>query len=637
MRPSRRLASSWRRGGAAGAPQQDDIAELSLEQLSDIVITSVSRQEERLANAAASIYIIGGSEIRRSGARTLPEALRLAPNLQVARVDARNYAVTARGFNGVQSNKLLVLIDGRNVYTPLFSGVFWDAQDVLIEDIERIEVISGPGGSIWGANAVNGVINVITRSAKDSQGGLLAATGSKDDRDANVRYGGLLPNGGHYRVYARYVDADDAASSVASALPSAYTRKQGGFRADWDRAGGGLMVSGDVYEGELAQNTPASIRISGANLVTRLTRRLADDANVRLQLVLDHTERDQPNAIVERLDTVELEAQHSLRVAERHNITWGGGYRYARDRLTNGRAYAILPPELTMHWGSLFAQDELALTDDLRLTVGAKVEHNHYTGAEYLPSARLAWTPDNRQLLWASVARAVRAPARLDRDLYSPVKPLNLGGVPRYALGGGPNFVSETANVAELGYRIQPSPAISYSATAFFADYDRLRTQEPNPRGPAYSGLSEVRNMGYGNTRGIEMWARWQVRDTWRLNAGLVVQRVRTAVHPGSGDPNAQYGLATSDPNHYWQLRSSHDLPANMQLDWTLRYVGALPRPYVPSYHELDLQWMWRVRPNIDVALIGQNLLHGSHPEFGQAVNRSVYERTAILKLTVRF
>ncbi|WP_338759059.1 TonB-dependent receptor [Massilia sp. METH4] len=621
-------------GSARAAPQQDDIAELSLEQLSDIVITSVSRQEERLGNAAASIYIITGIDIRRSGARTLPEALRLAPNLQVARVDARNYAITARGFNGVQSNKLLVLVDGRNVYTPLYSGVAWDALDVLLEDVERIEVISGPGATIWGTNAVNGVINVITRSAKDTQGGLLAGSAGKDDRDASARYGGALPNGGHYRAYARVMEADDAAGG-SSQVATGYTRRQAGFRADWDRPRGGFMLTGDVYDGDLAQRSAGSTQISGANLVARFTRLLPDDSQLRLQLVLDHTERNQPNVMYERLDTVDLEAQHSVRFGF-HGVTWGATYRQSRDRIANGRNQAYLPNDLTMRWGSLFAQDEVTLADDVRLIAGARVEHNHYTGTEFLPSLRLAWTPGSH-LLWGSLARTVRAPSRVDRDYYTPLRIVTVGGVPRYRFGGGPQFESEVAKVAELGYRFTPSPSWSYSVTAFFARYDRLRTQEPNPNGPAYSGLTEFRNMGYGNTRGLEMWARWQPTDTWRLSGGLVVQDVETALRPGSRDPSGAAGLATADPRHYWQLRSSHDLPGNMQLDWTLRKVGALERPAVPSYHELDVQWLWKATRNLDVALVGQNLLHKSHPEFGAAPNRSVFERTAVLRLTYRF
>ncbi len=630
------LALACATAAASDAPAQDELADLSLEQLNDVVITSVSRQEERLANAAASIYIIGAADIRRAGARSIPEALRLAPNLQVARVDARNYAISARGFNSAFSNKLLVLIDGRSVYSPLFSGVYWDAQDVVMEDVERIEVISGPGATIWGANAVNGVINVITRSAKDTQGGLLTAAAGSHDRDGTVRYGGVLPDGGHYRAYARYADYDASETAGGLSTATGYTRRQAGFRADWDRPLGGITVSGDAYQGDLGQFGTPDIRIAGANLVGRLTRRLSDDEQLRLQVVLDHTERNQPNAFFERLDTLELEAQHGLRSGA-HNVVWGAGYRYSRDRVSNGAAFGFLPPHLSLHWGNVFAQDELALRDDLRLTFGAKVEHNNYTGAEYLPSMRLAWTPDARQLVWGSVARTVRAPSRIDRDLYSPTAPVLVGGVLRYGVGGGPTFESETARVAELGYRIQPAPAWTYSATAFFADYDRLRTLEPNPLGAAGTGLAEFRNMARGQTRGVEMWARWQPLERWRLHAGLVVQDVRTRLDAGSQDASGASGVATNDPDHYWQLRSSHDLPHDMQLDWTLRYVGALPEPAVPSYYELDAQWVWKAAPNVDVALIGQNLLHRAHPEFGALPGRSVFERSALLKVTLRF
>ncbi|AXA91537.1 TonB-dependent siderophore receptor [Massilia sp. YMA4] len=617
--------------------QTGDLADLSLEQLNNVVITSVSRQEERLANAAASVFIISAADIRRSGARSLPEALRLAPNLQVARQTARDYAITARGFNGQFANKLLVMIDGRSVYSPLFSGVFWETQDVVMEDIERIEVISGPGATIWGANAVNGVINIITRSAKDTQGGLATVSAGNRERDATVRYGGVLGNGGHYRLYGRYTDVDDSERANGTPDASGLRRRQAGFRADWDRPLGGLTLSGDAYAIDLAQPGRPDAPLSGANLIARVTRKLTDDSDLRLQLVLDHVERNQPFAFIERLDVVDLDAQHSMRVAGRHNIAWGAGYRYARDRLTPSLVYGFLPAERSMHWGSLFAQDEWALRDDLRLTVGAKVEHNNYTGAEYLPNLRLAWSASPTQLVWGSLSRTVRAPSRIDRDYHTPAVPILIGKVPRFTVGGGPDFQSETANVAELGYRIQPSLEWSYAATAFYADYDRLRTQEPNVNGPAYSGLLEVRNMAAGQTRGIEMWARWQPVQSWRLNAGLVVQQVRTHLKEGSRDSSGSAGVATSDPNHYWQLRSSHDLPYDMQLDWTLRYMGALEKPAVPSYYELDAHWLWKPRPNVDVALIGQNLLHRSHAEFGAAPNRSVVQRSVVLKLTLRF
>jgi len=617
---------------AAGTEQDDDLTDLSIEQLSNVIVTSLSRQQERLSNAAAAIYIINAGDIRRSGARSLPDALRLAPNLHVARVDARNYAISARGFNSAFSNKLLVLIDGRSVYSPLFSGVFWDAQDVVMEDIERIEVISGPGATIWGANAVNGVINVITRSARDSVGGLASATVGAHEKDATLRYGSSLPNGGHYRLYARAMEQDDTRVGSGLNTETGMRRVQAGFRADVDVGRGALTVSGDAYDGALGQIGTRDIAIAGANLIGRYTRKLQGDADLRLQLVLDHTERNQPNAFVERLDTVELEAQHGVRLGTRHNLAWGGGYRHAWDDAASGPAFGFLPNKLQMHSANVFAQDEMALSDALRVTAGVKVEHNNYTGAEWLPSVRVAWNLDSTQLLWSSLARTVRAPSRTDRDLYAPPAPVLIGGQLRYLLAGGPDFDSEVAKVFEVGYRAQPAPNLSYAVTAFYGDYDRLRTQEPLP----VFGY-EFRNMGMARTRGVELWARWQPAPRWSINGGLVAQSVQIRGKPGSRDPGVNLGLGTSDPNSHWLLRLSHEVSDTQQLDFTLRRSGKMRNPAVPAYHELDLHWVWRPRRYIDVALIGENLLHRRHGEFAAEPGRSVFERRALLKMTLRF
>ncbi len=608
-----------------------EMADMSLEQLSDIVVTSVTRQEARLSDAPASLYIISASDIRRSGARTLPEALRLAPNLEVARVDARNYAISARGLNGVFANKLLVLVDGRSIYTPLFSGVFWDAQDVVMADVARIEVISGPGATIWGANAVNGVINVITKDAADTQGGLLAASAGEHEGGSTVRYGGKLANGGHYRVYAKQGQADNSINPAGNRVPNGWHRSQAGFRTDWQQGGGELMVSGDAYQGKLAQLGTRDIAIGGANLIGRYTTKLAAGSDLRLEVIADHTQRDQPNAFIEHLNTLDLEAQHDLHLG-RHSLAWGGGYRYSWDRLVNGPAFGFLPASKDLHWGNLFAQDEMALNPQLRLTAGIKFEHNNYTGTESLPNLRLAWTPDSNRLLWASLARTVRAPSRIDRDFFAPIKPPLVNGVPKYGLAGGPDFDSEVAKVAELGYRAQPTPTLSWSATAFFTDYDRLRTLEPHAGGP-----QRFENLGQGSAHGVEMWTRWQVLPAWRLDGSAVIQRVRTSLKPGSLDASGTTGLAANDPRQRYQLRSSHDLSEHSQLDLTLRWVGALPHPLVPAYHELDLNWIWMPRPNIDVSLSGVNLLHRNHTEFGSGPGRSVFERSALLNLAYRF
>jgi iron complex outermembrane receptor protein len=618
-------------GAAHAAPMDGELADLSLEQLSDVVVTSVSRQEERLSDAAASIFIISASDIHRSGARSIPEALRLAPNLQVAKIDARNYAITARGFNSALENKLLVLIDGRSIYSPLFSGVFWDAQDVVMGDIERIEVISGPGATIWGANAVNGVINVITRNARDTQGGRATAVVGERQSDGTLSYGGQLANGGHYRVYGKFAQADDTLTDTGTNTVTGWHRSQTGFRADWGMPAGAVMLSGDYYQGELGQLGTQQIHIAGANLVSRYTRTLDDDSHLRLQAIVDHTERNQPGAFNDHLDTLDLELQHGVRLG-RHSLEWGGGFRYARDRVVNGSNFGFLPGDLNMHWGNVFAQDEIALQPNLKLTAGLKMEHDSYTGAEYLPSLRLAWNPDPSQLWWSSLTRAVRAPSRIDRDLYAPTVPLNLGGKPFFVIAGGPNFESEVAKVAELGYRAQPRPQWSYSVTAFYSDYTRLRTLEQQP-----SGMSEFLNMGLGSVRGVEMWGQWQPLPNWRLNGGLVVQRVLTSVMPGSRDTTAGTGLSTDDPGRHWVLRSSLDLADNLQLDLDLRHNSSLPHARVPAYSELDLQLQWKPRADIEVALLGQNLLHPRHAEFSAAPGRSEFQRSLLLRLTKRF
>jgi iron complex outermembrane receptor protein len=606
-----------------------DIADLSLEELANVQVTSVSKRPEPLSNAASSIFVITGTDIHRSGATTLPEALRLAPNLEVARVDARNYAVTARGFSSPFENKLLVLIDGRTVYSPLFSGVYWDVQDVVLEDVDRIEVISGPGATMWGANAVNGVINIITKPAAATQGTLLSATAGRDERNGAVRYGGTLANGGHYRLYGKYADNDDLRAENGNTVLTGWHREQAGFRTDWGDAQRKLTVQGDVADARLHQQGTADIKVRGANLLGRVNQTFDGGSTATLQAYWDHTERNQPLAFVEYLDTLDLQLQHSVSLAANHHVVWGGGYRWGHDRVQNGPAFGFLPGTLNLHWANLFAQDEIALREDLRLTAGLKFEDNNYTGVEVLPTLRLAWNPQPATLLWASLSRSVRAPSRIDRDLYSPTVPDVVNGVPQYGIAGGPDFESEVANVFELGYRAQPTPTLSYSATAFYGDYDKLRTLEPNPHGTG----SVFRNFANGHTRGIETWGSWQAAKAWRLSAGGVVQRIETAAEPLSKDQTGATGLATSDPSHYWMLRSSWDINEAQELDFTLRRVGALASPAVPSYTAVDMRYGWRIRKGLELSLIGQNLSDPKHAEAGTAPARMAYERAVLLKL----
>jgi len=616
--------------------QPADITSLSLEELGNIQITSVSKKPERLSDAAASVFVITAEDIRRSGARDIPEALRLAPNLQVAEASAVGYAISARGMNGSNNsapNKLLVLIDGRSVYSPLFSGVFWDAQDLMLEDVERIEVISGPGGTLWGVNAVNGVINIITRSAKDTHGTLVAGSVGNNGSDGGVRYGGTLGANGDYRVYGKYSRWRHGETRDGTAVDDAGHRAQVGFRTDWHDGADSLTVSGNAYDGSSQQPAPGALAISGvdlvlgdvtnsgANLTAHWNRALAGDGHLDVQAYYDHTRRTAPPMFGERLDIFDFQFQHSLRPLGMHSLVWGANARQSRDRVENTSPYfAFLPANVHQHWTSLFAQDEMALGTDLRLTLGARLERNDYTGNEFLPNARLAWKVAPNHLFWTAVSRTVRAPSRLDRDAYIPA-------TPPYLLDGGEPVRSEVAKVYELGYRGQPTSWLSWSVTAFHNDYDHLRTQEID------SGFTYVffGSLMEGQANGIEWWGTIQAARNWRLSGGFTALDEQFRLKPGSNDA-AGPGTEGFDPSNTWQLRSSWDLGDNGELDVGLRHVGALARDEVPSYTALDARLGWMLGRGAEMSLTGRNLT-GGHGEYRSRDVRREIGRTVILAL----
>jgi iron complex outermembrane receptor protein len=616
-----------------------DLSRLSLEELMDVEVTSVSKRPERLGGAAASIFVISAEDIRRSGVTTLPEALRLAPNLHVAQAHASGYAISARGFNNSAANKLLVLIDGRSVYTPLFSGVFWDVQDVLLEDIERIEVISGPGGTLWGTNAVNGVINVITRSSKDTHGGLAAAHAGNREFGGAIRYGGTFGADGSYRVYGKHLDHDRTATASGAAKTDSWHKSQAGFRADWGAGRDQFTLQGDVYRGSFGQPLPGTISVtgtaleldtisaSGGNVIGRWSRSLEGGSSLMVQAYFDRTERTVPPTFSQTLNTTDVQFQHSLRPIGIHTLTWGAQHRYGMDRVTNSAIIAFLPARENQTWLSFFAQDEIALRDDVRLTLGARLERNDYTGYEFLPTARVAWnvTPDH--LVWAAATRTVRAPSRLDRDTFVP-------GTAPFLLTGGPNVRSEIAKVYEIGYRGQPARQFSYSVTAFHADYDHLRTQEIAPSGTSlfFSNLME------GETSGVEMWGTYQATSAWRLRGGLTLLNEKLRLKPGSNNVTAPRAQEGRDPERTWMLASSLDLPYRTEFDVRVRHVSELPGgPRVPAYTALDLRLGWKVRPDLELSVTGQNLFGSGHAEFTDPVTRTEFQRSVFIKALGRF
>lgn len=617
---------------------QPNLIDLSLEELGNVLITSASKREQRLADAPASVFVITADDIRRSGARSLPDALRLAPNLQVARVSATSFAISGRGFNGNSANKLLVLIDGRSVYAPLFAGVFWDVQNLLLEDVERIEVISGPGSTLWGVNAVNGVINVITRSASQTPGVLLSGGAGNTERQAAMRLGAAAPGGADIRFYAKREDRRHTETGSGAFVDDAAHTTLAGFRADWGHDSRFTLL-GNAYQGHRGQPLPGSIsvsgvafelgtiRVSGANLLARWERRL-QDGELSVQGYLDRTVRDVPPTFDETLNVVDLATQYSSRLFGAHTVVLGANYRYARDRVDSSTPFfAFLPARKGLSWASLFAQDEVRLGEDWQLTLGARAERNNYTGLEFLPNLRLAWKPAPSQLWWLSAARTVRAPSRLDRDTYIPARP-------PFLLGGGPNFRAETADVLELGYRGQPAESVSLSVTAFHAEYAHLRTQELAPSRTAVFFGNGMR----GKVRGLEAWGSLQATSFLRLHGGITLLWPKLRLAQGSVD--TALSVASTEgamPRRQSVFRASLNLPGDNELDVMLRHVSALSAPEVDAYTAVDLRWGWQMSADTELSVTASNLVDRDHGEFTSATTRSSFGRSLFLHVRTRF
>lgn len=602
-----------------------DLNRLSIEELAQIKVTSVSKTAQPLSQAAAAVFVITQDEIRRSGATNIPEILRLAPNLQVARLDANTYAITARGFNQSSgtANKLLVLIDGRAVYSPLFSGTFWDAQRTFIDDIDRIEVISGPGGTLWGANAVNGVINIITKDAAETRGLMVDARAGTLDGGFGARGGGTLSTGGNFRVYGLGLTQGSMERATGASVNDSWNLLQGGFRAEWQKAIDSLTVQGDLYRGT-GIGQPAFLSsgtISGGNVSATWDRSL-ENGHLHTQTYFDNAGRILVSGIDARVDQYALETQYDTTLSARHAIVLGAGYRTTSDDFQRGAATAFLAPaKRTLQFSNVFAQDTIALGAQVKLAAGLKLEDNTYTGLELMPDARLSWNASNRTLLWTSVSRAVRTPSRFDADL------INTG-----ILAGGPDFRSEELLAYEAGYRGLLSSAFSLSVSLFSNHYSNLRTVEGS--GPAVFPLV-VRNGMQGTTQGVELWGNLAVREWWHVSAGLSTLQKDLRLAPDSRDVFG-VGFAGNDPRSQWQLHSSMDLPGLVLVDLRVRHVGHLPSPAVPAYFEGDARIAWAATERVELALDGQNLAHARHLEF---VNPSIpaSEAPRSVSLTARW
>jgi iron complex outermembrane receptor protein len=660
----------WAESKATDAPQ-NDVTELGMDDLLKVQVTSVSKKAQALSDAPAAIYAITNEDIKRSGVTSIPEALRMAPGIDVARINSNKWAISSRGFNGNSANKLLVLIDGRSVYTPGFSGVYWDAQDVLLEDVDRIEVIRGPGATLWGANAVNGVINIITKQAERTQGGLLAGGGGTQETGFGAfRYGKKLGTDTYGRVYVKGFQRDNfkTLAGIDNAGDS-WDKQQGGFRLDTRLSDKDEMtVQGDIYRTDInqalvaptvippfQQNVNDTIASRGWNLTSRLKHAFSSTAGYTLQFYYDHTQRDE-FLIQQSLDTLDVDFQNNFQLTDQQNAIWGLEYRSNLDNFRNTALTTLNPSSRNTQIFSAFVQDEIALIDDeLWFTLGSKFEHNDYTGFEGQPNARLLWEPSTNQRVWASVSRSVRTPARADQDVsllrgVIPTQIPQLGGatIPvEVTINGNKNFRSEVQLAYELGYRFTFSNKASLDLTAFYNDYTRLRgTSFGNPSisgfPPALSVTQPIffNNSGKANTYGIEAAVVWQMNNWWRWDTNYS--------YLDTNFDNPQANPSAISPQHKVSLRAAINPIDTVSLDFWLRYnssatalspvteFNTLAR-HIKGYVTLDVRLAWKALPSLELSLVGQNLLADHHLEYidetivqPSTVPRAVYGKIAL-------
>jgi iron complex outermembrane recepter protein len=600
-----------------------DLTQMSLTDLAKVQVTSVSKTSESLQRASATVYVITHEDIDRSGVTSIPEALRLAPNLLVTQTSSSAYVISARGFSGNPtaqsfSNKLLILIDGRSVYTPLFSGIYANTLDLLLEDVDRIEVISGVGATLWGANAMNGVINIITRSSTLTQGTWFHVGGGNQEQFGEVRVGGRINPEATFRVYALGFHREAMERVDRSSAGDGWSKGQAGFRADWTTDQDSLTIQGDFYRGnEHILNSPDG-SLLGANVLA-LYRHTGDVSETQLQLYVDQTEQFGPaggTAFV--VHTYDAEFQQAINLGARHRLVWGGGQRLNRYSITNSPTLLFSPNRRNLRLGNLFIQDTFAVSDSLSAILGVKLEDDPYSRWSVLPDARLSWALGAHATLWASASRAIRSPTPFDTDVVE-----KLGDITY--LNAHTQFRPEETWAYEVGSRVQVGDDISISTAAFYNTYDDLRSVEPASASvllPLYWG-----NSLRGHTYGVDGWATWQVTGAWRVSPGVSWVRERLAFKPGASGLLG-VGQAANDPSIHASLATSLNLSQRLTANAALRYVGAMSDPAQGHYYDLDVRIAWKASETLELSLRGSHLLHRRQAEypvpFGEQIPRAI-------------
>ena len=583
--------------GDTAGPSLEDLRNLSIDELANLKVTSLSKRPETLSEAPAAVYVITADDIRRAGATSLPEALRLAPNLEVAQLNGYSWAVTARGFNSPETaNKLLVLVNGRSVYEPIASGVLWQQVDVDLTNVERIEVISGPGGTMWGANAVNGIINVITSQAKAAQGPAAQISAGGYERNASLRYGGKIGADTWYKVYLHAFDFDATRPvNPADTSNDAFSGGNAVFRLGGTYREANWSLKGETYSNHIADNGGT---FAGQSYAASWNRTGDTGVSTAVNAWFSRDIRNEPT-LYESREAFDIEFQRA-RQLDRHQLMWGGEFRYWWENFRSFNAFHFADPKTNISIGSVFAQDEITLTPRLRVTLGLKGETNSYSGFDWLPNIRLAWQPDADQLLWASVSRAVRTPNRIERELEAP-----------NFLLPAPDFKAEKLTAIEAGWRGQPWQRLSLSVSAYYNRYTDLRTDSYTP---VTIIPLQLQNGGRGTTWGLEAWGRFDVTDNWRLSAGANLLHKKFRLKPGAVDI-INLAVQGQDPNYQAQIRSQWQVSKAVEFDLALRAVGKVDLAPVKAYQELDAHLEWRVTDKLSLALDGHNLLHAYHIE----------------------
>jgi len=616
---------------------------LSLEELINVEVTTLSKKAQSLSRTAAAVHVITAEEIVRSGYTSLPELLKHVPGLQVSQIDGNQWAITSRGFAGHFSNKLLVLIDGRSVYTPLFSGVFWDVQDILLDDIDRIEIIRGSGGSLWGANAVNGIINIISKDSKETLGGLAQASiGTNDQRVGSLRYGHQVSHKAALRVFGKYSHNGASTDTAGQETADDMEIGRGGFRYDRSLAEqSSLMLRGDLYSGKVGAtyilpsiDPPYAVRtddrtaVSGGNLLVRLNRSVSTSSEISVQGYVDLTHRDDIR-LVEDQTTVNLDFNHRFHPITAAELTWGLGYRGTRSHLARTAYFSTDPDERFDNLWTAFAQTELPLVAGrLTLTFGSKIEHNDYTGFEGQPSARMLWTPVRAHTLWAAVSRAVRTPSRMEHDgianwvVYPPFSPLNPGPLPVLVrFHASRDFKSESVVGYEIGHRVTLASSLASDMAVFYNDYKSLfspitGTPEFDPLDPTHVVLPATAG---NDLRGVSYGLEWGV--DWFASKAVVVRAGYTYLKITMFSDSVANAVSVSEeegvsPENQFSLRLSFDDDRRLDGQLSLRYVDRLPYQSLESYWTLDTRVGLKINPSVGVALVGQNLMNENHVEF---------------------